>query len=101
MHLVLLVIGPGRGAARKGPLSLFLFPRGVARIARGPAFGLERGFACFSLFPLARELGCCCCGGLLLEALLLGLGGLARLLGLGARDGLSLALGLSLLDRGI
>ena len=98
---------PGRSACEGCSLTLRrrLFPlllaRGIARVARGLAFGLERGFAGGGLFLFARELGGGCGGRLFLAALLLGLGGLARQLGLGALGGLRLALGLPLLDRGI
>ena len=88
--------------ASKPADSYFRFlARRIARVARGLAFGLERGFSCGGLFLFARELGCGLRRRLGLAAFLLGLGGLASQFGLGALGGLRLALGLPLLDRGI
>src|SRR5579872_114264 len=96
---------PRRPAALQAaiaPALLFLLlPRGVARVARGFLLGLERdlpggGFLLFAQKP-RRVRGF----GLRLEALAIGLGGVARHACLGPAGGLRFAFGLPRLDRGI
>jgi hypothetical protein len=93
------------GPARTFQLLLLAFAAplagGVACVALGLLFGLKGGKPCGFFFFFAGELGCRLRRGLGLPRHLLGLGGLARFLGLGARGGLRLALGLTLLDLGI
>ena len=94
------------GASRPHRPALFLLALalagGIAGVARGLALGLEREFPRGGFFLFAHDLGAAasaaaCC----LARLLLGLGGLARQLGLGALGGLRLALGAALGDLGI
>ena len=74
---------------------------GITRVARGLALGLECELRRGGGFLFAHDLGGCFCRGLLLARLLLGLGGLARKLGLGPFGGLRLALGAAFGDLGI
>ncbi len=92
-----MVFRQARLDQRRAPL----LAGGIARVARGLAFGLERHFPGDGLFLFAFQL---CCGlrrSLSLAGYLLGLGGLARQSGLCPLGGLGFALGLPLPDRGI
>ena len=75
IRLITLLVG---GRSQMVPLPFSLSTCGVARVACSFLPGFERCLPCDDLFLFAQELGSCSGGGLLREAVPLGLCSLAR-----------------------